>query len=98
MNGIRSDISHRMRYVAANTIHPAWRGAPDGCHISFNAIRFGEFRRRELMCDMPPALKNACMVWGDLFNRPVCGFVQSGAAISLRQFDDLSYEQIKPVQ
>jgi hypothetical protein len=51
-----------------------------------------------LMCDMPPALKNACMVWGDLFNRPVCGFVQSGAAISLRQFDDLSYEQIKPVQ
>jgi hypothetical protein len=20
----------------------------------------------------------ACTVWGDLFNRPVCGFVQSG--------------------
>jgi hypothetical protein len=21
---------------------------------------------------------NACTVWGDLFNRPVCGFIQSG--------------------
>jgi hypothetical protein len=22
---------------------------------------------------------NTCIVWGDLFNRPVCGFVQSGS-------------------
>jgi len=36
---IRCDISHRMRYVASNNIHPAWCGAADGCHISMDQIR-----------------------------------------------------------
>ena len=83
---IRSDISHRMRNIAANLLHPARRGASDDKRISLIEERLWASAGLE--------------VWPVARDQRREGIRSEGlgAAVVFCQFDDLMHEHIEPFQ